>query len=95
MINDLWMDVEIDKNDIVVVDCGYAKKESARNRADKIFALGVGKKNLAWGPSTRGHRIHIHIPKSKVEKVLSALPISDGKSWYGATHSFLAESEGA
>ena len=85
-----WMDVEMDKKDIMIVDCGYVTEENARNRADEIFALGVGKKNLKWGPSTGDPRIHIHIPKSKTEKVLAALPISNEKTWFGATHSYLA-----
>ena len=89
-MSDLWMRVEMDKADIVVVDCGYVSEQDARDRADEIFALGVGKKNLSWGPSTREPRIHIMIPKNKTDKVLSALPILHTKSWYGATHSYLA-----
>ena len=87
MVN--WMDVEIDEKDIIIVDVGYINDESARNRADKIFALGVGKKNLIWGPSTGAPRIHIHIPKTKVPKIMKALPIKSQKTWFGATHSFL------
>lgn len=86
---DTWMDVEVDKADIIVVDCGYVSEQSARDRADAIFALGVSKSNLVWGPSTGVPRIHVKIPKSKVAKVMAALPISDEKTWYGATHSFL------
>lgn len=86
-----WMEVEMDKKDIVVVDCGYVNEQDARDRADKIFALGVGKKNLAWGPSTRERRIHILIPKVKVKKILGALPIKCEKTWFGATHSYLQD----
>ena len=89
MVN--WMDVEMDKKDIVIVDVGYVNNESARNRADKIFALGVGKKNLIWGPSTGNLRIHIYIPKTKVPKIMDALPIKSKKTWFGATHSFLTD----
>jgi len=85
-----WMDVEMDKKDIVVVDIGYVTDESARNRADEFFALGIGTKNLIWGPTTGDPRIHIHIPKSKVAKIMSALPIKTKKTWFGATHSYLS-----
>lgn len=88
-MNDLWMRVEMDKENIMVIDCGYLSEQGARNRADQIFNLGVGKCNLACGPSTAGSRIHIHIPKSKIKKVMEALPVSDEKTWYGATHSYL------
>lgn len=87
MVN--WMDVEMFKKDVVIVDIGYVTDESARNRADKIFALGIGKKNLVWGPSTGQPRIHMHIPKSKVSKIMKALPIQAKKTWFGATHSYL------
>jgi len=84
-----WMDVEMDKKkDVMIIDIGYVNDESARNRADEIFALGVSKKNLVWGPSTGGPRIHVAIPKTKREKVMSSLPISDKKTWFGATHSY-------
>jgi hypothetical protein len=89
-MKNLWMRVEMDKEkDIVVVDCGYAENKDARDRADKIFSLGVSKKHLAWGPSTGGPRIHILIPQDKVDRVLKALPIENKKSWFGATHSYL------
>ncbi|HEG44076.1 MAG TPA: hypothetical protein ENH94_08510 [Phycisphaerales bacterium] len=83
-----WMDVEMDKADVMIIDIGYVTEQSSRDRADKIFALGIGKKNLVWGPSTGGPRIHIHIPKSKRKKVLVTLPISDKVTWFGATHSY-------
>ena len=87
-----WMDVEMSKKvDVVIVDIGYVNDESARNRADKIFALGIGRKNLIWGPSTGSPRIHINIPKSKVEKTMKALPIQAKKTWFGATHSYLTD----
>lgn len=89
-MKNLWMDVEMEKKSVMVVDCGYANEEAARNRADEIFALGVGKTNLSCGPSTGGLRIHIHIPKTKVKKITAALPISAEKTWFGATHSYLA-----
>lgn len=85
-----WMRVEMMEENIVVVDCGYVEEQESRDRADQIFALGIGKSNLAWGPSTKGGRIHILIPKSKVKRVMAALPISDKKTWYGSTHSYLA-----
>ena len=88
-MKDLWMRVEIDKENIVVIDCGYLEEQAARDRADQIFALGIGKKNLSWGPSTKEPRIHILIPAQKVKRVLSALPIKTEKTWYGATHSYL------
>lgn len=86
-----WMDAEpLDDSevDVIIIDIGYVTDESARNRADEIFALGVGKKNLVWGQSTGDRRIHIHIPKTKRDKVFSTLPISDKKTWFGATHSY-------
>lgn len=85
----VWMDVEMNKKDIMVVDCGYVTEKKARNRADEIFAQGVGKKNLIPGPSTGNPRIHIHIPKTKIRKVVAALKISNKKTWFGATHSYL------
>lgn len=84
------MRVEIMKEDIMVIDCGYVGEKGSRDRADQIFALGIGKANLSWGPSTKGGRIHILIPKSKIKRVMDALIISDKKTWYGATHSYLA-----
>ena len=89
MVN--WMDVEMPKKtDVVIVDIGYVTDESARNRADKIFALGVSTRNLIWGPSTGDPRIHMYIPKTKVAKIMSALPIQAKKTWFGATHSYLS-----
>ena len=86
------MDVEMsEKVDVAIVDIGYVTEESARNRADEFFALGIGKKNLIWGPSTGPPRIHIHIPKSKVDKIMKALPIQAKKTWFGATHSYLSD----
>lgn len=87
MVN--WMDVEMEKKDVVVVDLGYINDESARNRADEILALGVSSRNLIWGPSTGQPRLHIHIPKTKVLKIMKALPIQAKKTWFGATHSYL------
>ena len=85
-----WMDVEIDKNpDVVIIDCGYVTSQKARDHADAIFALGVSKKNLVWGASTGIARIHINIPQTKVKKIMAALPISDKKTWFGATHSYV------
>ncbi len=84
----LWMETEVFKKDIVVVDCGYVTEQAARDRADAIFALGVSKKNLDWLPSTGDPRIGIRIPPSKVKKILAALPIRQKKGWFGATHSF-------
>jgi len=87
-----WMDVEMsEKVDVVIVDIGYVTEESARNRADELFALGIGKKNLIWGPSTVAPRIHIHIPKTKITKIMKALPIQEKKTWFGATHSYLSD----
>jgi len=86
----LWMRVEMDKEDIVVIDCGFVSEQAARDRADEVFALGIGRANLAWGPTAgRDPRIHIYIPPSKVKKIMAALPISDKKTWFGATHNYL------
>ncbi len=85
-----WLNVEMDTDkEVVIIDCGYVKSQTARDHADAIFALGVSKSNLIWGPSTAGGRIHINIPKTKVKKIMAALPISDKKTWFGATHSYL------
>ena len=85
-----WMDVEMSKDpDVMIIDCGYVNEESARNRADTVFALGISRRNLTWGPSTGSVRIHISIPKTKQSMVKQALPISDKKTWFGATHSYL------
>jgi len=90
MSNFDWMDVEMAKSpDVMIVDIGYVNDKEARGRADEIFALGIGKKNLIWGPSTASPRIHIHIPKSKITKIMEALPIQKKKTWFGATHSYL------
>ena len=87
-----WMDVEMaDKPNVVVVDIGYLNDETARNRAYEIFALGVGRQNLIWGPSTGQMRIHIAIPKTKFTKVMAALPIQAEKTWFGSTHRYHAK----
>lgn len=86
---DTWMRVEMYKEDIVVVDIGYAHEKDTRCRADQICALGIGKKNFTFGPSMGRYRIHVLIPPKKVKKILEMLPISDKKTWYGATHSYL------
>lgn len=84
-----WMDVEMKKDtSVMIVDIGYATDESARARADEIFALGVSKRNLRWGPSTGDARIYILIPKTKQAKVKERLNISDKKAWFGATHKY-------
>lgn len=83
-----WLQVESGK-DVMIIDIGYVNDESARNRADKLFGAGIGKKNLVWGPSTGQPRIHIIIPKSKREKILNDFPIQSKKTWFGATHSYL------
>lgn len=83
-----WMNVEIHKDDSMIIDIGYVTDEKARDRADELFAIGVGKKNLVWGPSTGDPRIHMFIPKTKRAKVLSKFPISEKKTWFGATHSY-------
>lgn len=75
--------------DVMIIDIGYANDESARNRADEIFALGISKKNLIWGPSTGQIRIHINIPKTKQKMLMEKLPISTKKTYFGATHSYL------
>lgn len=82
----LWMDVELGKQNIVVVDCGCVDDEGARNRADEIINLGIGKKNIELGPP---NRIFIKIPNTKQKKVFDALPISEEKTWFGATHSYV------
>ena len=85
-----WMNVEMDKDpDVMIIDCGYVTKESARNHADAIFDLGISKRNLTWGPSTSDLRVHVSIPKTKQKMVKESLPISDKKTWFGATHSWL------
>ena len=87
-----WMSVEMEKSPaVMIVDCGDLNEEGARDRADKIFAVGVGGSNLRWGPSTGQQRIHINIPKTKQASVLAQLPISDKKTWFGATHSYLED----
>lgn len=87
-----WMTVEMDKDPkVMIVDCGYVNEPSARDRADAIFALGISRSNLIWGPSTGQPRIHINIPKTKQKAIIEALPISSKKSWFGATHSYLGE----
>lgn len=92
MVN--WMDVEMEKTPgIVIVDMGYINDESTRNRADKILALGVSSKNLILAPSAGSPRLHFHIPKTKVAKVMDALPIQAEKTWFGATHSYLGKNE--
>ena len=85
-----WMDVEMDKDkDVVIIDCGYVTSQTARDHADAIFALGVSRSNLVWAPSTGDPRIHINIPKTKVKKVMAELPISDKKTYFGATHNYV------
>jgi hypothetical protein len=83
-----WLDVETGA-DVMIIDLGYLTEESSRDRADKLFALGIGKKNLIWGPSTGDPRIHMNIPKTKREAVLATFTVSNKKTWFGATHSWL------
>lgn len=82
-----WFEVEAEKKNIVVIDCGYINDEAARNRADRILNLGIGRRNLECGPS---NRIFVKIPKSKQSMIFKSLPIG-GKSWFGATNSYLDE----
>jgi len=79
----------------MIVDCGYLHEQKARDRADQIFALGVSRRNLIFGPSSgRGMaRLHIRIPKLKQAAVTKALRISDKKTWFGATHSLLGDAK--
>jgi hypothetical protein len=90
-----WMEVEcqVPPKDLIIVDCGYVNEQDARDRADRIFALGVSRMNLVLGPSTLAPRIHVRIPKTKIAAVLNALPISHTKTWFGATHSFLGKQQ--
>ena len=83
-----WLDAETGK-DVMIIDIGYVTDEAARNRTDKLFAFGIGKKNLVWGPSTGNPRIHLNIPKSKRKAILAAFPIKTKATWFGATHSYL------
>jgi len=85
-----WMDIEMYKKDVIIIDLGYITDEAARNRADEIIALGVGKRNLVAGPSTGSPRLHICIPSTKRKRIFEALPISDKKTWFGANYSYLA-----
>ena len=85
------LEVEVKKTpSVVIVDCGYLHDKSARDRADRIFTY-VARANLVWLPTEANRRIGVLIPPKKMDKVFHALPISDHKSWFGATHSFLAE----
>lgn len=86
-----WLDVETGKKGLMVIDLGYVTEKNARDRADKLFAAGIGKSNLCWGPSTGDARIHIKIPPKKQAMVLGKFPIKKEKTWFGATHSYLSD----
>jgi hypothetical protein len=85
----LSIETEDRPTDLVIVDCGYVTDQGARARADAIFLLGISRRNLIWGASTMAPRICIRLPKTKIKQAMEALPISDKKTWFGATHSFL------
>lgn len=89
-MSDLWMSVEVYKDpNVFVLDCGYLEDQEARDRADKVFAFGVGRNNLSLELSPA--RIYISIPKSKRTSLLTAFPeIKAGKVHWGSTHHFAA-----
>ena len=90
-----WMDIEMDKNpDVMIIDLGYINNQSARDRADALFAFGIGKRNIIWGPTTGEPRIHINIPKQKQTAVLQKFPVIKKKTWFGANYSWLTKTKG-
>lgn len=75
-------------NGELVIDCGPLEEESARDRADLLFAFGIGKKSMFWGPSTGSPRIFFQIHKSKHNKVLESFPLVEKPWFWGSTHRF-------
>ena len=73
---------------MVLIDIGNVNDQAARDRADKVIAAGVGKKNL----SIEGfNRIFIRIPPKKVAAILAAFPqIEQGSTYYQSTHNWLS-----
>lgn len=81
----LWMDVEMDKADVMVVDCGYLADKAARDRADKLFAAGIGKSCMSI--ELYPHRIFIKVPASKREAITRRFrSVVAGKIHFGSTH---------
>lgn len=82
---DFWMDVEMDKADVMVVDCGYLNDKKARDRVDELRAFGIGRANVSIELS---NRLLVKIPKAKQDAVLERFPIVAGKIYFGTTHHF-------
>jgi hypothetical protein len=72
---------------MVLIDLGYVNDQAARDRADRLLAAGIGKRNL----SLEGfNRLFIRIPPSKVAAILAAFPeIKKGTSYWQSTHNWL------
>lgn len=81
-----WFEVEAEKADVMVVDCGYLNDKAARDRVDALRAFGIGQKNVSIEMS---NRLLVKIPKGKQAAVLAQFPsIVAGKVYYGTTHHF-------
>jgi hypothetical protein len=91
---DFWMEVEVDKAGVMVVDCGYLNDKKARDRVDALRAFGIGRSNVSIEMS---NRLLVKIPKAKQAAVLAKFPIVAGKVYYGTTHHFreLSSTKGA
>ena len=83
----LWFEVEAEKADVMVVDCGYLNDKAARDRVDTLRAFGIGRANVSVELSGR---LLVRIPKRKQAAVLEKLPIAAGKIYFGTTHHFTA-----
>ena len=86
MSRPFWELVEMERvPGIIVVDCGYANDQDARDRADALLAVGVGKRNLQVFGGLGG-RILIRIPPRIWPRIRAAFPIVAGRAYYGSTH---------
>ena len=72
---------------MMLIDLGCVNDQAARDRADRIRATGLGKKNI----SLEGYdRIFVRIPPKKVVAILAAFPaIKEGATYYQSTHNWL------
>ena len=80
----------------ILVDVGYGKEQSSRDRADRLLTM-VSERNLCIVANGANGRILIRIPPTKLEKVLAAFPeITKGDAGYcWCSHGWLDKHEDA
>ena len=81
----LWMRNKVFGEEIVILDCGYLDELEARERAEQLRNLGIGKRNFRL---ELNNRLFVHVPPIKVDRIMAALPIKEGARYWGSTHHF-------